>query len=173
MFAAVNAGKRSVVLDPKSTEGQDGLRRLARRSDVLVEGFRPGVAERLGAGYAALAAERPGLVYCSISGFGAEGTYRAVPGHDVNYLGVGGGLHDGDEADHEIGIPMVDLASGTMARLSVLAALRRRDATGEGAHLDVAMLDSAVHWANVKPRPAAGGPPSRRTAPSPARTAGG
>lgn len=151
MFATVNAGKRSVVLDLKSGAGQAALRRLAQTSDVLVEGFRPGVAERLGAGYAELAAAHPQLVYCSISGFGADGPYRSVPGHDVNYLGVGGGLADDAAPDLEIGIPMVDMATGTMACLSVLAALRRRDATGKGGHLDVAMLDSAVFWSQVKP----------------------
>jgi CoA:oxalate CoA-transferase len=154
MFANVNAGKQSVVLDLKRPEGQEALRRLAADSEVFVEGFRPGVADRLGAGYAELSAVRPDIVYCSISGFGADGPYRAVPGHDINYLGLGGGVGriagESQEAGH-IGIPMVDLASGTMACVSMLAALLRRRATGKGAFLDVAMLDSAVHWAGVKP----------------------
>jgi crotonobetainyl-CoA:carnitine CoA-transferase CaiB-like acyl-CoA transferase len=152
MFANVNAGKRSVVVDLKTDEGGAALRGLVARSDVFVEGFRPGVAARLGAGYEDVAGIRPDIVYCSLSGFGAEGPYRSVPGHDLNYLGVAGGA-DLNATGH-IGIPMVDLASGTLASLAVVAALHRRARTGEGAYLDVAMLDAAVHWTHVKPAPA-------------------
>lgn len=154
MFDNVNAGKLSVVLDLKTERGRGALLRLARVSDAFVEGFRPGVAGRLGAGYDDIAGVRSDIVYCSLSGFGAEGPYRTVPGHDLNYLGVAGGVRR-EAADvsgpSRIGIPAVDMASGTMACLSVLAALLRRHHSGEGAYLDVAMLDSAVYWAGVKP----------------------
>ncbi|QEC49718.1 CoA transferase [Baekduia soli] len=156
MFEAVNAGKESVVLDLKRPEAQEALQRLAATADVLVEGFRPGVAARLGAGAEALAAVNPGLVYCSISGFGAGGPYRDVPGHDLNYLGIAGGLQAGASGPEEIAMPIVDLAAGTMAALSVVAALLRRRAGGPGAELDVSMLDSAVFWSHAKVPPGAG-----------------
>lgn len=155
MFANVNAGKESVVLDLKSPDGRRALHGLARRSDALVEGFRPGVAARLGAGYDEIAALAPAIVYCSLSGFGASGPYVAVPGHDLNYLGVAGGVAPAaasaaSEPDH-IGMPTVDLATGTMAALSIVSALLGRERTGRGTFLDVAMLDTAVHWSAVKP----------------------
>lgn len=153
MFQRVNAGKESVVLDLKQPSDQATLHEMAGGADVLVEGFRPGTTRRLGAGYETIAAIRPDIIYCSISGFGAGGPYRDVPGHDVNYLGVAGGLGP-DQLEPappaEIGIPMVDMATGTMAALSVLGALINRSATGRGAYLDVAMLDSAVFWSRVK-----------------------
>jgi crotonobetainyl-CoA:carnitine CoA-transferase CaiB-like acyl-CoA transferase len=154
MFDIVNAGKESIVLDLKRESGRAHLHRLARQSDAFVEGFRPGVAARLAADYASISVLCPGIVYCSISGFGSAGPYVDVPGHDLNYLGVAGaadamplGAQDGA---HQIGIPMVDLATGTMAALSIVAALHQRATTGEGAMLDVAMLDSAVFWGSVK-----------------------
>lgn len=154
MFANVNGGKESVAFDLKTPAGQCALHALAATSDVLVEGFRPGVAARLGAGYEKISSIAPTLVYCSLSGFGAEGPYVTVPGHDLNYLGIAGGLADpgegATEVDH-IGMPTVDLASGTMAALSILAALLGRERSGAGTFLDVAMLDSAVHWSAVKP----------------------
>jgi crotonobetainyl-CoA:carnitine CoA-transferase CaiB-like acyl-CoA transferase len=155
MFRVVNAGKESIVLDLKSEQGRIDLHRLAVRSDVLVEGFRPGVAARLAADYATISALRPDVVYCSISGFGAAGPYVDVPGHDLNYLGVGGAVEaepagSWTSGAHEIGIPMVDLASGTMAALAIVAALNERAATGAGAELDVAMLDTAVFWGSVR-----------------------
>lgn len=151
MFRRVNAGKESVVLDLKAGTDRAELLRLAARSDVLVEGFRPGTVNRLGADYASVARVRPDIVYCSLSGFGQDGPYRDVPGHDVNYLGVAGGVEarsaDGAE---EIGMPVIDLAAATNAALAIVAAVAQRARTGEGAYLDVAMLDAAVAWAGVK-----------------------
>jgi len=158
MFDRVNAGKESVALDLKRPADQAALQRLAARADVLVEGFRPGTAARLGAGYETIAGVRPDVVYCSISGFGADGPYRSVPGHDLNYLGVAGGVEAGEATEpQEIGMPVIDLAAGTNAALAIVAALTERDRTGRGAHLDVSMLDVAVFWAGVKvPIPATG-----------------
>lgn len=165
MFGIVNAGKESIVLDLKQKAGRADLHRLTRQSDAFVEGFRPGVAARLAADYRSISALRADIVYCSISGFGSAGPYVDVPGHDLNYLGVAGAVDasplDADttaadttaaeESDrHQIGIPMVDLATGTMAALAIVAALNRRASSGEGAMLDVAMLDSAVFWGSVK-----------------------
>lgn len=154
MFATVNAGKESLELDLRAERGRQVLRRLVQRADVLVEGFRPGVAERLGFAYEDVADARPDLVFCSISGYGQEGPYRGLPGHDLNYLAVGGGVParcaDGAASPQPIGVPVVDLAAGTTAALAIVAALRHRDATGCGAYLDVALLDTAVVWSNVK-----------------------
>jgi crotonobetainyl-CoA:carnitine CoA-transferase CaiB-like acyl-CoA transferase len=160
MFGIVNAGKESVVLDLKQASGRADLHSLARRSDVFVEGFRPGVATRLAADYGSISVQRPSIVYCSISGFGSAGPYVDVPGHDLNYLGVAGAVDavplDATQTEveedgaHQIGIPMVDLATGTTAALAIVAALNRRTTTGEGTMLDVAMLDSAVFWGSVK-----------------------
>jgi crotonobetainyl-CoA:carnitine CoA-transferase CaiB-like acyl-CoA transferase len=151
MFSNVNAGKESIVLDLKRPHDHAILNDLSRSSDVFVEGFRPGVVARLGVDYAAIRALKPEIVYCSISGFGRDGPYVAVPGHDLNYLGVGGAVDLAPlDSANQIGIPMVDLATGTMAALAIVAALRQRDATGDGTMLDVAMLDSAVFWGAVK-----------------------
>jgi CoA:oxalate CoA-transferase len=153
MFATVNAGKESVVVDLKRPEGRERLAGLIGEAEVFVEGFRPGVAARLGAGYDDVRVLRPGIVYCSISGFGPAGPYRDVPGHDVNYLGVAGGaaVTPPGRGGTEIGAPTVDLASGTTAALSIVAALMDARRTGLGRFLDVAMLDSAVAWTLVKP----------------------
>jgi CoA:oxalate CoA-transferase len=152
MFATVNAGKESIVLDLKSKSGRCALHALAATADVLLEGFRPGVTQRLGADYETLRALRPELVYCSLSGFGAEGPYRDLPGHDLNYLGLAGGVEPGDgfEVPRPIGIPVIDLAAGSLAALAVVAALRDAQANGTGAALDIAMLDSALFWSAVK-----------------------
>ncbi len=151
MFERVNAGKESIVLDLKRPGDQALLHRLAAGADVLVEGFRPGTAARLAADYETLSRVRPDLVYCSISGFGADGPYRDVPGHDLNYLGVAGGIAAGEASEpEEIGMPVIDMAAGTNAALAIVAALTERDRTGRGARLDVAMLDVAVFWAGVK-----------------------
>jgi CoA:oxalate CoA-transferase len=165
MFELLNAGKEAIELDLRSALGADVLARLARIADVFVEGFRPGVAERLGAGYDQLAAIRPDVVYCSISGYGQSGPLRDAPGHDLNYLGVAAGLpHEGaaDPTPAQIGMPVVDLAAGTTAALAMVAALRERDRTGEGRYLDMAMLDAAVVWANLKRPPSddSGGEPA-------------
>jgi crotonobetainyl-CoA:carnitine CoA-transferase CaiB-like acyl-CoA transferase len=159
MFRAVNVGKRSLVLDLKSGGGRERLARLATGSDVLLEGFRPGTVERLGAGYATISALRPDIVYCSLSGFGLEGPYRDVPGHDLNYLGIAGGATERSESG-EIGIPLVDLGSGTLAALAITSALLERNTTGSGRYLDIAMLDTAVFWAGVKAPPPRGSEPA-------------
>jgi crotonobetainyl-CoA:carnitine CoA-transferase CaiB-like acyl-CoA transferase len=158
MYNVLNAGKESLELDLRDPAGQAELHRLCADADVFVEGFRPGVADRLGAGYETLASIREGLVYCSLSGYGQTGPYRLLAGHDVNYLGVGGGVDDDDGATRRIGMPVVDLAAGTTAALSILAALRRRDQSGVGAYLDLAMLDVAVVWSHLKPQTPARAP---------------
>jgi crotonobetainyl-CoA:carnitine CoA-transferase CaiB-like acyl-CoA transferase len=160
-FAALNYGKRSVVLDLKKPEGAAVLRALCRRADVLVESFRPGVLDRLGVGYDALAAENPRLVFCSISGYGQEGPLAATPGHDLGYLARSGVLSlfgPAASAPQVPGVQLADIAGGALsAAVGILAALRERDRTGKGRHLDVSMTRSLGAFLALElPRRAAG-----------------
>ena len=150
LYLSLNRGKRSVRLNLKDERGRDALVRLARDYDVLVEGNRPGVMDRLGVGYERLAEENPGLVYCSITGYGQDGPYRDRSGHDMNYLGLIGLLG----LSGEKGGPPVQAAGqiadlgggGLMAAFGILAALRERDRTGKGQLVDVSMADGALSW---------------------------
>ena len=144
-FASVNRGKRNIVIDLKKDAGRAVMSRLIGRADVVLEGFRPGVAERLGVDYPAAKCLNPAVVYCAISGFGQEGPYRDRAGHDINYLAIGGLLGRGDPP----AVPPVlisDLSSGLYAALSVSAALMRRAATGEGCFIDLSMTDCVLSW---------------------------
>src|SRR3954447_21894799 len=133
--------KRSVVLNLRDPRGAEALLALARRADVVVEGFRPGVADRLGVGYDAVSAVNPRIVYCSISGYGAGGPLVREAGHDINYLGRAGVL---SVSDGMSGVQIADLAGGSlMALTGLLAALVHAQRTGEGDHVDVAMTDGA------------------------------
>src|SRR5436309_6495928 len=147
-FAMVNRGKRSLAVDLKTVEGQEILRKLARRADVVVEQFRPGVMARLGADYDALAMWNPKLIYCSFSGYGQDGPYKDLPGHDINFEALAGLLsvtRSLDERRPAIpGVPIADLAGGFNAALAILASLRTRDRTGRGEFIDVSIYDTAV-----------------------------
>ncbi|HKW80602.1 MAG TPA: CaiB/BaiF CoA-transferase family protein [Casimicrobiaceae bacterium] len=147
-FRMVNRNKRSIALDLKAAGGRDAFMRLARQADVVVESFRPGVADRLGIGHADLSAHNPRIVYCSISGYGQDGPYRDRAGHDVNYLGYAGVL---DQTGTVGGPPalsnvqIADLLGGAMsAATAILAALFAAARSGRGAHIDVAMTDGAL-----------------------------
>lgn len=146
-FLAVNRNKRSVVLDLHTTEGRRALHALVDRSDVVVENFRPGVAERLGAGYAELAERNPRLVYTSVSGFGRTGPYADRPGYDLIAQALAGlmsvtGTADGDPV--KTGPPVADLAAGLFAALGTLAALLARDRTGAGQRVDTSLYQAAL-----------------------------
>ncbi|MGQ9532366.1 MAG: CaiB/BaiF CoA transferase family protein [Desulfotomaculales bacterium] len=147
LFLALGRSKKSLTLNLKAAAGREIFMRLARDVDVLVEGFRPGVMARLGLGYEDLRPLNPRLVYCSLSGYGQHGPYRNRPGHDVNYLAVGGllGLLAGPGEKPVVpGLPLADLAGGLMAVVGILAALVARARTGAGQYLDVSMLDAVV-----------------------------
>jgi len=151
MFRRVNAGKDTVFLDLKTDEGRAELHALVADADVFVEGFRPGVVDRLGADHATLSALNPGLVYCSMSGWGPVGPSALVPGHDLNFLAASGGLPDGlPDGDTLIRVPWVDLASASNAALLISAALQDRARTGRGRRLEVALLDAAAVWSSTK-----------------------
>jgi crotonobetainyl-CoA:carnitine CoA-transferase CaiB-like acyl-CoA transferase len=154
MFRVANRNKRSIVVDLKRPEGVAVVERLAQWADVAAEGFRPGVVDRLGVGPERLRAVNPALIYCSISGYGQTGPWRDVPGHDFNYLAASGALsflgHWGDEKPHRSGLPVADLAGSSFAVMSILAALYRRQATGEGATLDLSLTDAAMCFMSVR-----------------------
>jgi crotonobetainyl-CoA:carnitine CoA-transferase CaiB-like acyl-CoA transferase len=145
-FLSVNRNKKSVVLDLTTDAGLEQARALIAESDVLVENFRPGTMERLGLGPRELLARHPRLVYCSISGFGS-GPGAAIPGYDLLVQAVGGLMSVTGQADGEpvkAGVALVDVITGLHASLGVLAALRHRDATGEGQLVEVNLLGSLL-----------------------------
>jgi crotonobetainyl-CoA:carnitine CoA-transferase CaiB-like acyl-CoA transferase len=145
-FESVNRGKRSVALDLADPSDLAVARRLARRADVVVENFRPGLMDSFGLGYDALAADNPGAVLCSISGFGS-GEGRDIPGYDFVVQAVGGlmsitGDPDGDPM--KAGVALVDVLTGKDAVIGILAALRERDSSGRGQHVEVSLLSSLL-----------------------------
>ncbi len=153
LFADLNAGKRAAAIDLKDEGGRAAVLALAAEADVAVEGFRPGVAARLGMGEADLRAASPGIIYCSISGYGQTGPLVDVPGHDVNYQSWAGSLepHPG-EAPVIARPPIADLAGGAYAVMAVCAALVRRERTGDGDTIDVSMTDVLASWTGAAVR---------------------
>jgi crotonobetainyl-CoA:carnitine CoA-transferase CaiB-like acyl-CoA transferase len=151
MFALLNRGKTSLVLDLKSTADRDRLTPLIKRADVLVEQFRPGVMARLGLGYDAVKAINPLLVYCSITGYGQIGPRADEAGHDLNYIGHTGLLALNPGPPDRPMVPpalIADIAGGTLpAVMNILLALRQRDQSGQGCHLDIAMTDAMFTFA--------------------------
>jgi alpha-methylacyl-CoA racemase len=154
-LAEVARGKRYISLDLKQAGGRDALHRLVATADVVVEGFRPGVAARLGAGYEELSALKPDLLYCSLTGYGQDGPLAQEAGHDINYLSLTGVLGSVGPADGPPSIPLnlvADFAGGSMlAAFAIVAALYERRRSGQGQHLDVAMIDGvqsmmAMHY---------------------------
>jgi alpha-methylacyl-CoA racemase len=145
VHAWLNRNKRSLALDLKQPEGVEVVRRLVAEYDVVIEQFRPGVMARLGLGYEQLREARPGLIYCSITGFGQTGPWRDRAGHDINYMAVSGvASHVGEERPMALGVQVADIAGGSLhAAVAILAALAYRHRTGLGQHLDVSMTDAA------------------------------
>lgn len=143
--AAVNAGKSVMRLDLKRPEGRAMFIDLVRQSDVVIEGFRPGVMDRLGLGWTALREANPRLILCSISGYGAQGPLAGEAGHDNNYLAAAGVMHrNGEGKPAYLDPPVADTTGALLATMSILGALRARDADGQGCHLDVALADGPM-----------------------------
>lgn len=148
-FAALNRNKRSVTVDLKTAPGAEALRGLLATADALIEGFRPGVMDRLGFSPGSVREQFPKLVYVSISGYGHDSTDRFLPGHDLSYVGRAGllaGVPEASVLDYRLPVAVADLSSGMFAALATLAALLGRVQTGIGAYIDVSMTDGLVSW---------------------------
>ena len=146
-FLAVNRGKKSIAVDLKHPEGRALVRRLALAADVVVENYKVGDLARYGLGYEGLAAERPDLVYCSITGFGQDGPRAAEPGYDAAVQALSGLMAMTGEPDRppvKLPVAWIDILAGLHAAVAILAALRDRDRSGSGKRLDIALLDVAL-----------------------------
>ena len=146
-FHACNRGKRSVAVDFETPEGRETVRRLASHADVLVENFKVGGLAKFGLDAQSLLAANPRLVYCSVTGFGQTGPYRDRAGYDFMIQAMGGIMDLTGEPDGEpqkTGVAFADIFTGVYGVVGILAALRRRDATGRGGHVDMALLDTQV-----------------------------
>lgn len=154
-FAQINRNKKSIAIDLKQAEGRDIFLKLASTADCVLEQFRPGVVDRLGINYAAVAEVNPRIVYCSLTGFGQDGPHRERSGHDLNYLALSGvlGLTTDERGKPAIpGVQVADLAGGMIAGFAILAALLARERTGRGQYVDVSMFDVML---SMLPIPAA------------------
>ena len=148
VFAAINRNKRAMRLDLKQREGVDVFLTLVRNADAVVEGFRPGVVDRLGIGYDACNAINPRIVYCAISGYGQTGPYRDIAGHDVNYCGYAGLVDQIGVADADPAIPNLQIADilggAVVPAMGILAALLDAQRSGKGRYVDVAMTEGVL-----------------------------
>ncbi len=152
-FGMINRNKRSIAVDLKAEEGRDLIRRLAADYDVVLEGFRPGLVDDLGIGPSDLRAVNPGLVYVSISGYGQDGPYADLPGHDINYQALAGILRyfGGRDAPRIPWLPIADIGGGALLAVSgILAALVRRSVSGTGDYLDLSMAEGALYWQQTR-----------------------
>jgi len=150
-FCAANRGKKSITVNLSKPEGQQLVRELAKDVDVLVENYKVGDLARYGLGYDDLAKLNPGLIYCSVTGFGQTGPYKDRPGYDFMAQGMGGLMSITGEADsvpgggpQRVGIPIIDMTTGMYATIAICAALANRAVTGKGQWIDVALLDSCI-----------------------------
>jgi glutaryl-CoA transferase len=150
-YASVNRNKKSITLDLSKPEGQKIAREIAAKSAVLIENYKVGTLKRYGLGYDDLKKENPGLVYCSVTGFGQDGPYAPRPGYDFIFQGMGGlmsitGERDGQPGagPQKVGIAITDVLTGMYASVAICAALTHRERTGEGQYIDCALLDTIV-----------------------------
>jgi crotonobetainyl-CoA:carnitine CoA-transferase CaiB-like acyl-CoA transferase len=152
-FLSLNRNKKSMKLNLKINEGKEIFYKLVRSYDIVLESFRPGVMDRLGIGYQELKKRNPGVILCSISGYGQDGPYRERSGHDANYIGLGGVLEITGPQNGDPILPGVQIADigggGMMAAIAILAAAIYREKTGEGQFLDISMMDGVVSWLSM------------------------
>lgn len=150
VFHSLNRNKKSVTLNLKTEKGKEVFRKLVETSDIVLESFRPGVMDRLGIGYEDLKKINPGIIYCAITGYGQDGPYAQMPGHDINYQSYAGllGLQGHVEGPPVISaIQIADIGGGSqMATIGILIALQARNQTGEGQFVDIAMRDGVMSW---------------------------
>ena len=169
-FLSVNRNKRSITLNLKSVEGRAILRRLADQADVLIENFKVGTMDGLGLGYAQLRESNPGLIYCSITGYGQTGPYKDRPGYDTviqaqgGLMSITGPTEDGSDGQpFKVGVAIVDVSAGLFAVIGILAALHHRQRTGQGQAIDIALFDAQLGWlANVASNYLVSGQPPQR-----------
>ena len=152
-YSSINRNKKSIVINLKSDEGHQIFRKLVEKADVVLEDFRPGVSSRLGIDYQVLSKIRPEIVYCSLSSYGQDGPYRDLPGHDINYISLGGALSMIGETGRKP-IPPLNLlgnyAAGSLyAIIGILTALMTRMRTGRGQYVDTSMLDGVISLLTV------------------------
>ena len=169
-FNALGRNKRSIVVNLREEAGREIVHQLARDADVFLEGFRPGVVDRLGVGYQAIAHTNPRIVYCSLSGYGQTGPYSHMVGHDINYISIGGALSMIGQAGGPPAVPYNTIADfaggGLMSAFAILAALMSRERTGRGQYLDMSMSDNVLYLlASMSGGVLAGGPAPARGAP--------
>jgi formyl-CoA transferase len=148
-FMATNRNKYSVAADLSNPEGQQLVKAIAGHADVVIENYKPGGLEKYSLDFATLTKCHPSLVYCSISGFGQTGPNRDQPGYDLMAQGYGGIMSltgEPDGAPMKVGVGITDVMCGMYATIGVLSALRHRDATGEGQHIDLSLVDSQMAW---------------------------
>ncbi|MFH1487102.1 MAG: CaiB/BaiF CoA-transferase family protein [Chloroflexota bacterium] len=154
VFRHVERNKRSVALNLKTKEAQEVFHKLAKSADVVLEDFRPGVTQRLGIDYDTLKEINPRIIYCAISGYGQDGPYRLLPGHDPNYMSVGGVMGITATPDGQFvlpGVPIGDFGGGSMhAAIGILIALQARERTGRGQFVDISMTDGVVAWLGAR-----------------------
>lgn len=148
-FMSSNRNKQSIAVDIATLDGQDIIRRLAARADIVVENFKPDGLVKYGLDHATLCKAHPSLVYCSISGYGQTGPNRDKPGYDLMAQGFGGIMSitgDPDGAPTKVGVGIADVMCGMYATIGILTALRHRDKTGEGQHVELALIDAQMAW---------------------------
>ncbi len=156
-FLAANRGKKSITIDLSKPQGQDLVRKLAASCDVLIENYKFGDLERYGLDYESLKLLNPRLIYCSVTGFGHSGPYRERPGYDFMVQGMSGLMSVTGHADGlpgggpmRVGVPIIDILTGMYASIAICAALANREKTGEGQHIDMALLDTAMAFLSIQ-----------------------
>ncbi len=151
LVESLNRNKKSLTLNLKAAEGREIFYELAKQSDVIVDGFRPGVTQRLGIDYETISKINPKIIYVSMSGYGVDGPYRDLPGHDINYSSFGGGIDMVGEKDGRPAIPMnvfADWSTSLHAVIGILTSLAARQSTGRGQFVEVSYLDTVLGMLN-------------------------
>jgi crotonobetainyl-CoA:carnitine CoA-transferase CaiB-like acyl-CoA transferase len=149
LFEALNRDKKGIKLNLKTPEGVEAFQRLSRKADIIVEGFRPGVVDKLGVGYDAIKSINPAIVYCSVSGYGKDGPYAGKAGHDLNYIGVAGSLGVTGNKDKPVipGVQIGDIAGGSITAFgAIMLGLYHKQKTGKGLYLDISMVDGLISF---------------------------
>jgi len=152
-FLLTNRNKKSMKLNLKAPQGKEIFLKLVKQHDVVLESFRPGVMDRLGLGYEVLKKENPAMVHCALSGYGQDGPYRDLVGHDINYIALGGILSSTGTEEGKPTIPSVQIADigvgSMMSAIGILSAIIRQKTTGKGVFVDISMLDGVAFWMHL------------------------